>query len=142
MLKKTITFEDFLGNKRTEDFFFHLTEEEIATMELSELGGMNKMIDRVISEQDNRKIIEIFKDMINKSYGVVSPDGRKFMKSPEILAEFKQTQAYSDLFMELASDSKKAAEFVNGIIPKKAAEKIREMVENGNKVVELPATNN
>ena len=39
------------------------------------------------------------------------------MKSEEISNGFAQTEAYSQLFMELATDADAAAAFVNGIIP-------------------------
>lgn len=124
MLKLTRTFKDYNGVDRTEDFYFNLNKAEIAEMELSENGGMNNLINRIISEQDSKKLVAIFKEIILKSYGVKSLDGREFVKSEELTRKFTQTEAYSDLFIELATDSKKAAEFVNGIIPSDVAEKM------------------
>lgn len=117
MLKKTITFEDFDGNTRTEDFYFNLTKAEVAEMELSINGGFTKMIEKIVATQDSKRIIEVFKEMILKSYGEKSNDGRRFMKSKEILDNFTQTGAYSKLYMELATDARAATAFVNGIIP-------------------------
>ena len=117
MLKKTIAYEDYNGNKREEDHYFNLTKAEITEMEMSTTGGFAEMIQRVVAAQDAPSIIKIFKDLILKSYGVKSPDGKRFIKSKELSEEFSQTEAYSQLFMELATDADSAAKFVNGIIP-------------------------
>ena len=117
MLKKTITYSDYNGVERTEDFYFNLSKAEVMEMEMSTSGGLAEMITRVVSAQDTPSIVKIFKDLVLKAYGVKSPDGRRFMKSEELATEFSQTEAYSILFMELATDAKAAADFVNGVIP-------------------------
>lgn len=117
MIKRTITYEDYNGVSRTEDFYFNLSKAEIAEMELSTTGGMGEMIRRIIEAQDTPSIVKIFKEILFKAYGVKSPDGRRFIKSPELSLEFSQTEAYSQLFMELATDADKAAAFVNGVVP-------------------------
>ena len=117
MIKKTITYTDFNGGERTEDFYFHLTKAEITKMEMSVNGGMAERIQRIVSAQDQPAIIEVFEDLIKKSYGVKTPDGRGFVKRKEDLEAFMATEAYSQLFMELATDSDAASKFVNGIIP-------------------------
>ena len=117
MLKKTITYTDYNGVSRTEDFYFNLTKAEIMEMELGTAGGLAGMIQRLIDSQDAPSIIKIFKDLVLKAYGEKSPDGKRFMKSEEISKAFSQTEAYSQLFMELATDSDAASKFVNGIIP-------------------------
>lgn len=117
MLKKTITFTDFDGVERTEDFYFNLTKAELLEMEMGVEGGMQKMLEKIVAAQDSKKIIETFKEIILKAYGEKSPDGRRFIKSKDIVEGFTQTEAYSKLFMELATDPKAAAAFVNGIIP-------------------------
>lgn len=117
MLKKTITYEDYDGNKRTEDFYFNLSKAEILEMEMGVSGGMTQMLNRIIAEQDSEKIIKTFKEIILKAYGEKSPDGKRFIKSEELSTAFSQTEAFSQLFMELATDADAAAKFVNGIIP-------------------------
>lgn len=117
MLKLTKTFTDYDGNVRTEDFYFNLSKAELMKMEMGETGGLEKLLRKIISEQDNVKIMEYFDDIISRSYGVKSPDGREFVKSPELTKKFKETEAYSDLFMELCTDAKKAADFVNQVLP-------------------------
>lgn len=118
MLKKTMTYVDYDGNQRTEDFYFNLTKAEIMEMDLSASGGLDKLITKIVAEQDGAKIIEIFKKIILGAYGEKSLDGKRFIKSPELSEAFSQTEAYSDLFMELATDAEKAATFINGIVPK------------------------
>lgn len=117
MLKETITFVDYNGVERTEDFYFNLTNAEVTEMEMSTSGGLAEMINRVVAAQDAPAIIKIFKDLILKAYGVKSPDGKRFIKSDEISTEFSQTEAYSQLFMKLATDADAASRFVNGIVP-------------------------
>jgi len=117
MLKKTITYEDYDGNKRTEDFYFNLSKAEVLEMEMGISGGMTQMLNRIIAEQDSERIIKTFKEIILKAYGEKSPDGKRFIKSEELSTAFSQTEAFSQLFMELATDADAAAKFVNGIIP-------------------------
>ena len=117
MLKKTITYVDYNGAERTEDFYFNLSKAEVMEMEMSTSGGMAEMIQRIIAAQDSPAIIKIFKELVLKAYGEKSPDGKRFIKSDEISTAFAQTEAYSNLFMELATDADAAAKFVNGIIP-------------------------
>lgn len=117
MLKKTITYTDFNDNERTEDFYFNLTKAEAMEMEMSTVGGLSEQIQKIIAAQDMPSIIKIFKELILKSYGEKSADGRRFVKKPELSEAFSETEAYSTLFMELATDADAAAAFVNGIIP-------------------------
>lgn len=121
MLKKTIEYTDYNGTERKEDHYFHLTKAELMEMEMSTSGGMAEMIKRIVESQEAPAIIKIFKDLVLKAYGVKSPDGKKFMKKDKdgypLANEFEQTEAYSILFMELATNAEAAAEFVNGIMP-------------------------
>ena len=117
MLKKTISYVDYNGTKRTEDFYFNLTKAEISEMELEIPGGMSEMLKRITAAQDTPTLVKIFKDLILRSYGVKSDDGRRFIKSPQLKEEFSQTEAYSELFMELATNAEAASAFINGIIP-------------------------
>lgn len=117
MLKKTITYTDYDGHERTEDYYFNLTKAEVMEMEMSTSGGLAGMIQRIVAAQDAPAIIKIFKELILKAYGVKSPDGKRFIKSEELSTEFSQTEAYSILFMELSTDSDAASDFITGIIP-------------------------
>lgn len=117
MLKKTITYTDYNGVERTEDFYFNLSKAELMEMELGTTGGFAEMIQKIVNAQEGPAIIKIFKDLILKAYGEKSADGKRFIKSDEISSAFSQTEAYSKLFMELATDANAGSEFVNGIIP-------------------------
>ena len=121
MLKKTITYTDYNGVERKEDFYFNLTKAEIMEMEMSISGGLTEMINRIVAAQDAPAIVKIFKELILKAYGEKSADGRRFMKVDEngvpLSINFSQTEAYSQLFMELATDADAASAFVNGIVP-------------------------
>lgn len=117
MLKKTMTYMDYNGVERTEDFYFNLTKAEIMEMELGVEGGLAEMVNRIIAAKDAPAIIAVFKKLILKAYGEKSPDGKRFVKSDELSTAFSQTEAYSDLYMELATNADEAAKFVNGIVP-------------------------
>lgn len=121
MLKKTITYPDYNGVERTEDFYFNLTKAEVMEMEMSTKGGLAEMIQRIIAAQDAPAIIKIFKDLILKAYGEKSPDGKHFNKLDKdghrLADDFAQTEAYSVLFMELATDADAASKFINAIVP-------------------------
>lgn len=117
MYKRTMTYTDYNGEERTEDFYFNLSKAEIVEMELTTPGGLQAYIKRIIDAKDAAEIVALFKSLILKSYGVKSPDGKRFIKSEELTQEFVQTEAYSDLFFELATDAEAGAAFVNGIAP-------------------------
>ena len=117
MLKKTVTYIDYNGVERTEDFYFNLSKAEVAEMELSVEGGFSKMLEEIVASKDNVRIVSLFKQMVLKAYGEKSADGRRFVKSEEISQAFAQTEAYSEIFMELALNADAAAAFVNGIMP-------------------------
>lgn len=117
MLKKTITYTDYNGVERKEDFYFNLSKAEVTEMELSTEGGLAERIQKIVAAQDAPSIIKIFKKLILDAYGEKSPDGKRFVKSKELSDAFAQTEAYSNLFMELAVDAKAASDFVNGIVP-------------------------
>lgn len=117
MLKKVITYKDFDGTERSEPFYFNLTKSELTEMELSTSGGYAKMLQNIVDAQDGTRILSIFKDILMKSYGEKSLDGKRFIKSKELSEAFSQTGAYDVLFMELVTDANKAAEFVKAIIP-------------------------
>lgn len=121
MLKKTITYTDYNGVERKEDFYFNLTKSELMEMELGTTGGLAEMLQKIVDAKDAPTIIKVFKDVVLKAYGEKSADGRSFIKVKDgkpLSEEFSQTEAYSILFMELATDSDAAAKFVNGIMPK------------------------
>ena len=120
MLKRTMTYTDYDGNERTEDLYFNLSRAEVLELEMGVSGGMTQMLNKIMAEKDMKRIVESFKDIVLRAYGVKSPDGKHFVKSKELTDAFSQTEAYSDLFMELAFDAEAAANFVNGIIPKVA----------------------
>lgn len=122
MLTKTITYTDYNGVQRKETFNFNLNKAELMEMQMGTTGGYTAMIEKIIETQDLPALINIFKDLVLKSYGVKSDDGKRFIKSAELSEAFSQTEAYVELYMELATNAEKAAEFANGIIPQDLAE--------------------
>ena len=117
MIKKTITFTDYEGVERTEDFYFNLSRAELSDMELSVHGGLSKRLEKIAQTQDAPQIAKFFKEIILKCYGVKSEDGKRFIKSEELSKEFEQTEAYVELYMEMLNDADAAAAFFNGVVP-------------------------
>lgn len=122
MKKETIVYTDYNGVERKEDFFFNFTKAELLEMELGTTGGLSEMIQKIIDTHDTPAIIKIFKEIVLKAYGQKSADGKRFIKTPELTTEFMQTEAYSKLFMELATNTDKAADFINKIVPQDIAQ--------------------
>lgn len=118
MLKKTITYTDYDGNKRTEDFYFNISKAELTELQFSVKGGLKNILEKAVQEKDGPTIMQLSKEIVLKAYGVKSNDGRRFMKSEEITKEFAETEAYVNLFMELATDEKAAIAFAEGVMPK------------------------
>lgn len=129
MLTKKITFKDYNGVERTEDHYFYLSKADIIKW-LTTSGDytLDKVLERLSTERNGKKIMEIFEELIHMSYGRKSLDGRKFERTEEIWNDFYQTEAYSVLFTELVTDAKKAAEFVNAIIPKDLADEVEKII--------------
>lgn len=124
MLKKTITYVDYNDEQRTEDFYFNLNKAELVEMEVSVDGGMQKKLEDIVHANDAREVLKVLKEIILLSYGEKSNDGAKFRKSKEISNDFASMEAFSELYMELISDEKAAAAFINGIMPRDIAEEI------------------
>lgn len=136
MYKETVKYIDYNGVERTEDVYFNLSKAELMEMQLSTAGGFDTMINKLIKAQDQPTLVKVFKDIILRSYGVPSPDGRRFVKTKELAEEFTQTEAYSDLYMKFITDSEAAAKFINGIMPKSL---IEQMSKQANSHMMVPA---
>ena len=117
MLKKTVTYIDYNSTERTEDLYFNISKAELAELELSVTGGFSEMMKKIVAAQDVPSIVKIVKDLILKSYGEKSSDGRRFIKSPELSEAFSQTEAYTEVFLDLVASAENMADFVNAIIP-------------------------
>ena len=119
MLKKYITYTDYNGKERREAFYFNLSKAELIKMEITADGGMEALLQRIIDTHDNRKLFELFENMIQLSYGVKSEDGKRFIKNQQVVDEFVQSEAYTELLLELMGEdaTDKVLEFVKGIMP-------------------------
>lgn len=127
MFKKAITYTDYDGNERTETFFFNLNKAELIEFNYFVDGGMEQFLQRIVKNEDTKGMIDLFKELIRRSYGEKSEDGLRFIKVRDghnLSDDFMQTEAYSELFVEITSDEKKASEFINGVIPQKMAEEL------------------
>lgn len=141
MYKWTLTYTDFDDKERTEDFFFHFTKAELMEMELTKDGGLTASLQRIINAKDTPDIIREIKQLLLSAYGIKSDDGRHFMKNAQIREEFEHSEPYSTMFLELSTNDEKAAEFVNGIMPKDVREQIEKEADKiGSKPLLTSAT--
>jgi len=137
MLKKSITFTDYNGEKRTGNYYFNLSKAELLEMQFTTVGGMQRLLEDISESHDNKRTFEMFKTIILKAYGEKSPDGVRFIKSKELSEAFEQTEAYTELILEFFQDGNKAAEFINGIIPSDLAQEIaKKQKESADGVIE------
>lgn len=127
MLKKTITYVDYDDVERTEDFYFNLSKLEITEMEVGVEGGLAKKIEKIVQCLDRKELVEMFKDLILRSYGEKSPDGKRFIKSKELTDAFSQTEAFVELYLEVVGTTEAAVGFVNGIIPQEVVQQIAQL---------------
>lgn len=127
MIKKTVTYTDYNGEERTETFYFHYTEAEILDMEMSEEGSFADRIQRIIDAKDTTALMKLIKKFVIDAYGVKSEDGRRFIKNDEVKAAFLESPAYSDIFMDMVTDDKLAAEFTNGVIPNTMKDRVAKL---------------
>lgn len=114
MIKKTVKYTDFNGNENEETFYFNLSKAELTMMEVGKPGGMSNYIKEAVESGDNTRLIELFTDLIIESYGVKSEDGKLFIKNSKLKEEFRQSAAFSEIFMEFATNPNAAEAFVKG----------------------------
>lgn len=140
MLKKTIKYTDFDGNERSDECYFNLSKSELTEMEMSENGGFDKYIEKIVETKDTKKIYQMFKEIVLMSYGEKSYDGKHFIKKKTVDGqvirlrdEFEQTGAFDELMMELLSDEKASADFINHVVPMELAVMMAKPVANEKK---------
>lgn len=117
MVKKTIAYTDFDGNPQEDTWWFNLSKAEVMEMEMSLSGGLSKMLEQIVEEKNAPKMVAVFKEIILKSVGKKSADGKRLMKNDELRAEFLESEAYSTLFMELVSSTEAIEAFIQGVLP-------------------------
>lgn len=139
MISKTIKYTDYNDIEREETFLFNLSKAELMEMELAVPGGYTEYLKRIVAAQNVPELANVFKELILKTYGVKSDDGKRFIKSKELTDAFEQTEAYSELYMELATNTESAIAFINGVIPKKLAEEVEKAKAEGK--ISLPGIN-
>lgn len=129
MLKYPITYTNFDGQKVTEDFYFNLTKAELLKLEAGIAGGLAEKVKKSAAENDKAAIFDIIEKFVLCAYGV--KNGKDFSKTNSQTGIrysdlFKDTEAYSELFLKLVQDDKEAAKFINAVIPTDIAEKVKE----------------
>ena len=134
MLKKTITYTDYDGMERTEDFWFNLSKTELTKLDAELPGGVLGVLRKIIDKKDRKALVDFIETLILRSYGEKTLDGKRFVKTPDMTEEFMQTPAYDELFMSIISDTDSQTNFINGVIPQSMAKEIeqtdKKQVEN------------
>lgn len=134
MLKKTITYTDYDGMERTEDFWFNLSKTELTKLDAELPGGVLGVLRKIIDKKDRKALVDFIETLILRSYGEKTLDGKRFVKNPDMAEEFMQTPAYDELFMSILSDTDSQTSFINGVIPQSMAKEIehtdKKQVEN------------
>ena len=134
MLKKTITYTDYDGMERTEDFWFNLSKTELTKLDAELPGGVLGVLRKIIDKKDRKALVDFIETLILRAYGEKTLDGKRFVKTPEMAEEFMQTPAYDELFMSILSDTDSQTSFINGVIPQSMAKEIeqtdKKQVEN------------
>lgn len=134
MLKKTITYTDYDGMERTEDFWFNLSKTELTKLDAELPGGVLGVLRKIIDKKDRKALVDFIETLILRSYGEKTLDGKRFVKTPEMAEEFMQTPAYDELFMSILSDTDSQTSFINGVIPQSMVKEIeqtdKKQVEN------------
>ena len=145
MYVKKITFTDFAGETRTEEYMFNMSKSDIVQWRYSVNGGIEEVFRRIIDKNDQKALIGMVKDLIHRSYGERSIDGKKFEKrrdGVDLVDDFEQSAAYDALFMELITDSKAAADFVNGLMPAELVAELEKYPKLPNGQVDVDAIKN
>lgn len=122
MLKKTVTYTDYLGNVRKEDLYFNLSKTELSDMQMSVDGGYNLQLQKIMDAANNKEIYNNFVNIVLKAYGELSPDGKYHLKEDDeghkLYKKFRQSPAYDALMDEICQNETTIAEFCKGILPK------------------------
>ena len=133
MIKKTITYTNYKGEKKTDTRHFHLKRVDAMRMQTSVEGGLDEYIKKIAESNNNHELIKLFEEVLLMSVGEISEDGEFFDQSPEVVERFKKSAAYDEFFFDLASDADKAAEFFNNLLPEDIRERADEMAKDQDK---------
>lgn len=146
MLKKQVTYKDYDGNDKTTTLYFHLNKFEWLELETYTKGGLIENLKHAIETGNAKKTIDILKKIILRSYGEKDPETGSFEKSDDIAIRFSKTDAFSELFYELAYNEEAAQSFFMGLIPvelrAEAEKKMAEMNPKDHGLIQLPPTDN
>lgn len=139
MIKETITYTDYNGTERTEDFYFNMTKTELLRMEQDKSGSFSGVLEKFIKAKDNADLFDAIEKFIFKAYGEKSADGRQFKKSEEISESFFQSPAYEVLFDKLNGNSEYSYNFIMGIVPAELSKQVAENPEAAKRLAEVRA---
>ena len=124
MLKKTVSYTDLDGNPVVEDFYFHMTQADIAEAELGFQGGLTEQLKMLLISKDQGAIMRTFREIIANSVGMRSADNKQFIKTKETRDAFMQSEAYSTVLFEILQNPAAAVEFIKGIVPASLAARV------------------
>lgn len=117
MVRREIKFTDFNGKSQTEVGYFNINKAELGKLQMRHNGTYLDYL-KLLSER--KKVEEMYNfvyELILDSYGEKDPEGRKFIKTPEMRTDFEQSLAFSEMIVDLVSNPDDLANFVKGIMP-------------------------
>jgi hypothetical protein len=138
MLSREIKFNDFAGNPRTEEHYFHIGAKQIADMNKNHPGGIIAWLQQVQAGKDQVKALEFLEELIRASHGVRSPDGSKFDRDADITDAFVNSPAYDQLIFELGQSEEATISFIMAVFPQAMADQAQAVMDSKEKPVELP----
>lgn len=136
MFKKSLTYKDWNGVERTEEFRFNLSKTDIQLLNAKHPGGLFNYMKSCYEAMDVPKMMDFFVMLIMESYGVVSEDGRRFEKSPELSKAFQETKAFDEIFQWLYNEKGAINEFLTKVVPDDLASKVTEALNDAKSLPE------
>ena len=135
MLKKVIEYPDYEGNPATAVLYFHLNKFEWLELEAYTKGGLIPNLENALETKNAKKTIDLLKKIILRAYGEKNPETGMFEKDDERAIRFSRTEAFSELFYELAYNEEASKAFFMGLIPPDVREQAAAM---SNQVTNFP----
>ena len=129
MLRRPVKYTDYEGNPATTICYFHLNKFEWLELETYTKGGLIENLENAIETNNAKKTIDLLKKIILRAYGEKNPETGAFEKDDDRAIRFSKTEAFSELFYELAYDESKSREFFLGLIPPEVRENALKKLE-------------
>lgn len=140
MFKKTVTYRDFNDVERTEEYFFHLSTTEVLKLEKNKDGSLSEQLEKIQRDEDEAAMLDMITKLVLLAYGEKSEDGRRFVKSDKLVEEFTETEAYSQIFLDIMTNENELIDFITGILPKEMSQEVQKAMKEQEKLVPMSSS--